>query len=90
MENNHKFIALIRESCPHCQEAKRILKDRIDSGKIRLLSVDSDEGASLADKLKVIYITTIIVDNEVTHTSKVCQLSKDGTKAICQDEEVDL
>ena len=82
---------LVAEGCPHCAEAKEILKDKINSGQIKVMDIYEDESAfKIAQDLNVTGVPSMIVTDKVTKVTDVCQLAIDGKKIYCKDKEVNL
>lgn len=91
MDNKYDYTMLVAEGCPHCEHAKESLKDKIDSGEIKLGDVVKDKDAhTLATKYNVTAVPTFIVKDKTTHFLEVCELSGDGTKLRCPTKELKL
>lgn len=91
MSKKYEFTMLTLKDCGHCNDAKIKLKDKIDSGKIRVIDLDNGgEGMALANKYQVKDVPTILVKDIATQITEVCQLSITGENVVCKNKEVDL
>jgi len=81
---DNEFVLLTSKECPHCGEAKELLKDKINSGKVKVLDYESEEGSKLVSKYGINEVPTII------HNNKKCQLAADGSRLFCGNEEVKI
>ncbi|HEC37663.1 MAG TPA: hypothetical protein ENI29_05460 [bacterium] len=87
----YEIIMLTQDGCGHCANAKNILKEKIDSGKIIVMDVIKDNQAlDLANKYNVRGVPAIILKDKVTQLTESCELSLDGSKIVCKDKEVKL
>jgi len=82
--SDNKFVIIVGEECPHCGEAKRLLEDKINSGRVKVLDYDSEEGSKLVSKYGINEVPTII------HNNRTCQLSLDGKTLFCGKEEIKI
>jgi len=83
-----KTTLLIMNGCPHCAEAKEILKDKIQPGRINVVELSSPEGRDLQKKLNVTHVPRIVIE-EPGKPLQACQILRSG-KALCNDKVVDL
>ncbi|GAI73627.1 unnamed protein product, partial [marine sediment metagenome] len=49
-EPKRKIFLLDEEPCPPCDELKEALKEEIESGKVKVLKITSDEALELLEK----------------------------------------
>lgn len=82
--SDNKFVLLTSKECPHCNEAKELLKEKINNGMIKVLDYESPQGSELVSKYGIDEVPTIIYNN------KKCQLAADGSKLFCGKEEVKI
>lgn len=86
-----KIYLLDEEECPPCDEVKEAIKDQIESGKVQVLKVTSDEALELLEKAgvkdKVEFPTALIEDEKGVNYCQIYQ-SKDVTLAACGNEVV--
>lgn len=86
-----KIGIITQDGCGHCESAKKILADKLESGEIKELNINHDKSAlQLARNLGVKGTPTLIMKDKITGNLEACSLSKDGTKALCKDKEVEL
>lgn len=91
MDDDFEFIMLTSEKCPHCAHAKEILKDKIDSKKIKVVDISKDEmGKQLVKQHNIKEIPTVILKVKTVGTSEACDLKADLTGLLCKDKEVDF
>lgn len=91
MKDNYDLTMITSEGCPHCAEAKELLKDKIESGRIRILDVSKDNDAlELAKKYNVEAVPTVIVNDKITNIGEACDLKRDLSGVICKNKEVDF
>lgn len=82
--SDNKFVLLTSKECPHCGEARELLKDKINNGMVKVLDFESEEGSKLVRKYGIEEVPTII------HNNRTCQLASDGKKLFCGNEEVKI
>lgn len=88
-ETERKIYILDDEECEPCEEVKKALKEEIESGKVQVLQVTSDEALQLLEKAgasdKVEFPSALVED---PHGVKLCQIyhGKDITLSKCGDE----
>ena len=88
MSNDYEFTMITNEGCTHCASAKERLKDKINSGKIKVLNIATDDEAlDLANKYGVNSVPTIIVNNKASNLTEACELKNDLTGVICKDNK---
>lgn len=91
MTDDYDFTMITSEGCPHCADAKIYLKDKIESGRIKVVDVSRDKGAlELAKKYNVDAVPTVIVNDKATNLGEACELRGDLSGVICKDKEVDF
>ena len=84
-----KIYILDEDECPPCDEVKAALKEEIDSGKVEVLKITSDEALELMEKAgvgnKVEFPSALVEDGKGV---RYCQIyhSKDITLSKCGDE----
>ena len=84
-----KIYILDDEECTPCEEVKKALQAEIESGKVQVLQVTSDEALELLEKAgasdKVEFPSALIDDDKGV---RLCQIyhSKDLTLSKCGDE----
>lgn len=93
MSNNEKaerkIYILDDEECTPCEEVKKALEAEIESGKVQVLQVTSDEALELLEKAgasdKVEFPSALVEDEKGV---RLCQIyhSKDLTLSKCGDE----
>lgn len=93
MSNNdkpqRKIYILDEDECPPCDEVKEALKEEIESGKVEVLKITSDEALELLEKAgagdKVEFPSALVQDEKGV---RYCQIyhSKDITLSKCGDE----
>jgi len=77
-------ILLTKEGCPYCTEAKKRLKKDIDSGKIGLMNYDNNpEAKRLVKNLNIKGVPAILVKDNVTQQTQVCEIGKDYKTLYC-------
>lgn len=90
-EQERKITILDSDECTPCEELKAALKEEIESGKVRVLDVRSDEALELLEKAgaseQIEYPSAIIENGEQVN---VCQVfhDKEVTLAACGNEIV--
>ncbi len=88
-EKDRKIYILDDEECLPCEEVKKALKAEIESGKVQVLQVTSDEALELLEKAgvgdKVEFPSALVKDGKGV---RLCQIyhSKDITLSKCGDE----
>ncbi len=88
-EKDRKIYILDDEECLPCEEVKKALKAEIESGKVQVLQVTSDEALELREKAgagdKVEFPSAMVKDGKGV---RLCQIyhSKDITLSKCGDE----
>lgn len=88
-ETERKIYILDDEECEPCEEVKKALKEEIESGKVQVLQVTSDEALQMLEKAGVsdrVEFPSALVDDE--KGVRLCQIyqSKDLTLSKCGDE----
>ena len=88
-ESKRKIYILDDLECEPCEEVKKALKAEIESGKVQVLQVTSDEALELLEKAGAgdkIEFPSALVDDE--KGVRLCQIyhSKDLTLSKCGDE----
>jgi len=84
-EKREKDILLTSPTCPHCEQAKRILRSKIESGEIEVMSTDTERGIELASKLELRAVPRLL--HEEGGEIDVCQITTTG-KALCKSGRV--
>ena len=84
-----KIYLLDDEDCTPCEEVKEALKEEIESGKVQVLQVTSDEALELLEKAGAgdqVEFPSALVDDE--KGVRICQIyqSQDITLSKCGDE----
>jgi hypothetical protein len=88
-EEERKIYILDDEECTPCEEVKKALKAEIESGKVQVLQITSDEALELLEKAgagdKVEFPSALVKDGKGV---RLCQIyhSKDITLSKCGDE----
>jgi len=88
-EEERKIYLLDDEECTPCEEVKKALKAEIESGKVQVLQITSDEALELLEKAgagdKVEFPSALVKDSKGV---RLCQIyhSKDITLSKCGDE----
>lgn len=88
-EKDRKIYILDDSECEPCEEVKKALKAEIESGKVQVLQVTSDEALELLEKAgvgdKVEFPSALVKDGKGV---RLCQIyhSKDITLSKCGDE----
>ncbi len=88
-EKDRKIYILDDEECTPCEEVKKALKAEIESGRVQVLQVTSDEALELLEKAgagdKVEFPSALVKDGKGV---RLCQIyhSKDITLSKCGDE----
>jgi len=88
-EEDRKIYILDDEECTPCEEVKKALEAEIESGKVQVLQVTSDEALELLEKAgigdKVEFPSALVEDGKGV---RLCQIyhSKDLTLSKCGDE----
>ena len=88
-QNDRKIYILDDDECPPCEEIKQALKEEIDTGKVQVLRVTSDEALELLEKagagVKVEFPSALVKDQKGV---RYCQIyhGKDITLSKCGDE----
>ena len=91
MDDDYEFTMLASDVCPHCESAKKLLKNKIESKKIELLDIEKDDkGKQLAKQYDIRGVPIMIVKNKASDIGELCELAADATKVFCKDKEVDL
>ncbi|GAJ00993.1 unnamed protein product [marine sediment metagenome] len=86
---DRKIYILDDEECAPCEEVKKALQAEIESGKVQVLQVTSDEALQLLEKAgagdKVEFPSALVDDEKGV---RLCQIyhSKDLTLSKCGDE----
>ena len=88
-ESKRKIYILDDEECTPCEEVKKALEAEIESGKVQVLKVTSDEALELLEKAGVgdkVEFPSALVEDE--RGVRLCQIyhSKDLTLSKCGDE----
>lgn len=73
-DKNNEIVMLVGNGCPACANQKKILKTEIKTGKIKLLDINTSEGARLVEKQKLKYIPQILRKDKKTNKYKKCEL----------------
>jgi len=84
-----KIYILDDDECEPCEEVKKALKEEIESGKVQVLQITSDEALELLEKAgcsDMVEFPSALVDDE--KGVRLCQIyqSKDLTLSKCGDE----
>ena len=91
MTDDYDFTMITSDGCPHCADAKTMLKEKIDSGRIKVLDVSKDKSAlELADKYHINAVPMIIVNDKATNIGEACELKRDLSGVVCKNKEVDF
>lgn len=89
MSDDYEFTMLTSEQCPHCAAAKKGLKEKIESGRIKVVDVYKDKGAmDLANKHNVTGVPSIVIKDKATQLTEACELKRDLSGIICKNKEV--
>lgn len=92
-KKTRKITILDDENCDPCSEVKKSLKADIESGKVQVLQVTSDEALELLEKAgagdKVEFPSALVEDDKGV---RLCQIyhSKDITLVACGNEIIAL
>ena len=83
---------LVDKECPACADAKKLFKDKISSGAIRLVELVTDEGKALFKKHNLLAVPVVLYKDKKTNVTKTCKVTFKGTKIKCDNdtEEVEL
>ena len=88
-ESERKIYILDDEECEPCEEVKKALKTEIESGKVEVLQITSDEALELLQKAgasdKVEFPSALVDDEKGVRLCQIYQ-SKDLTLSKCGDE----
>lgn len=89
-EEPSEIILLTDEKCPSCIAVKEFLREEIESGKIKVVDMESEEGKELCDMLNVNEAPIIIVkyysdEGEIFHRCKI-STEGDDLKITCDEE----
>ncbi|GAI26141.1 unnamed protein product [marine sediment metagenome] len=88
-ESKRKIYILDDIECEPCEEVKKALKAEIESGKVEVLQVTSDEALELLEKAgagdKVEFPSALVEDSKGVRLCQIYQ-SKDLTLSKCGDE----
>jgi glutaredoxin len=57
-------ILLTFSECPPCKAVKRELRDRIESGEVREVEVDSEEGMNIINKLGIYSTPSCVIKRD--------------------------
>lgn len=84
-----KIYLLDDEDCPPCEELKEALKEEIESGKVEVLQLSSDEALELLQKAGApddVPLPSAVVEDE--KGVRICEIyhSDDITLSKCGDE----
>ncbi|MBA7662310.1 hypothetical protein ES703_70338 [subsurface metagenome] len=88
-QKDRKIYILDEDECPPCEEVKAALKEEIESGKVEVLNITSDQALELMEKAgigdKVEFPSALVQDEKGV---RICQIyhSKDITLSKCGDE----
>lgn len=88
-ETQRKIFILDDEECEPCEEVKKALKEEIESGKVEVLQITSDEALELLGKAgapdQVEFPSALVEDEKGV---RYCQIyhSNDITLSKCGDE----
>ncbi len=88
-EQERKIYILDEDECPPCDQVKAALKEEIESGKVEVLNITSDEALQLLEEAgagdKVEFPSALVKDEKGV---RYCQIyhSKDITLSKCGDE----
>lgn len=90
-EPKRKIYLLDEEECPPCEVVKEALKEEIESGKVEVLNITSDEALELLGKAgagdKVEFPSALVEDEKGVRYCQIYQ-SKDITLSKCGDEVI--
>lgn len=91
MTDDFDITMLSQTGCGFCKEAKTELKEKINSGKIKVIELDKDpKMMDEAIKLGVQGTPVFLVKNKVQKTSEICELSDDYKKFICKNKKINI
>ena len=91
MTDDNEFILITGQGCPACGQAKEMLKDKIESGRVKVLDLmKDDEALNLIQKHDIRGVPKIILKDKVTGFTESCDLSADCKTALCKDKKVEL
>ncbi len=88
-EESRQIYILDDEECEPCAELKKALKNEIESGKVKVLQVTSDEALELLEKAgagdRIEFPSALVNDDKGV---RICEVyhSKDITLSKCGDE----
>lgn len=89
MGENEEIIMITGQGCPHCENAKNQLQDKINNGKIKVMDImTSDEAMNMANQYNIRAVPSLIVKDKTTNIGEVCTLKSDLSGAICKNKEV--
>lgn len=84
-----RIVILDDEECQPCEEVKKALKEEIESGKVEVLQVTSDEALKLLEEAgagdQVEFPSALVKDDKGTRLCQIYQ-SEDITLSKCGDE----
>jgi len=78
-----KDILIVQEGCGHCDDAKIILKDRIENGQIEMVDAYSPRGKEYINKYDISATPTILSGEGVNATK--CSISPDNKTIKCDN-----
>lgn len=91
MSDKYDIKMITQSDCKFCKEAKKHLKEKIRSGKIKILEVDTDDKAmDFAMKMGIDEAPTIVIENKITKLQETCDLSDDYKSIICKNKKIDI
>jgi len=83
MVEEKKDIMLTQDGCGYCDEAEELFKDKIEDGRMEVISVDTPYGQHLAEKYDIDQTPTVITkDNDKT---RKCYIDFDKKILECDD-----
>jgi len=83
MSEDGKLVAIVAPGCPGCEMLKKYAKEK--NLKIEFLDVtEDDRAASIAFKLNIMAVPTLVLMKEMPDGIKLCRLSDDMKIETCK------
>jgi glutaredoxin len=80
--SSEEVILIVAEGCPHCEEAKKLVKD----SKVRVLDVTKDErAAAILRDLEEYRVPLLVTLEKAERGAKLCAIDEKGMKVKCVD-----
>jgi len=90
-EDKGRTVILVSEHCPSCRVLEKKLEDKIKSGEIEVLKIETEEGLGFARLMNIMEVPTVIslTEDKTKKALTVCKLNEDLSPEECVEVEAE-